>query len=303
MLRIPFRAQPMLATLVAEPFRAPGWIFQEKYDGDRILAYKEGARVRLLSRNGKDRTERFPDVVKAIAGLAEPALLLDGEMVIFDKAGISRFQLLQKGEGRAVFALFDCLFGRGRDLRDETLARRMAFLEKTVKGRGPLRLARDLGRDGIAAFRKAKKAGFEGIVAKDLSSPYVAGRSTFWRKVKIHQEDEFIVIGFTAPAGARRHFGALLLGAHDRGKLRYMGKVGTGFDRKTLADLHARLRPLVIGDSPVPGVPGRTNTYVKPVLVAEIAYQEITADGLLRQPVYLGMRDDKAARDVTVPGT
>lgn len=291
----------MLATLVAEPFGAPGWVFQEKYDGDRILAYKEGARVRLLSRNGKDRTARFPDIVKAIAGLAEPRLLLDGEMVVFDQKGVSRFQLLQKGEGRAVFAVFDCLYGGGRDLRGEPLSERMDFLKKAVRGSKRLRLARDLGSDGVAAFRKAKKAGFEGIVAKDLSSPYVAGRSSAWRKVKIHQEDEFIVIGFTAPAGARQNFGALLLGAHDRGKLRYVGKVGTGFDRKTLADLHARLRRLAVKDSPAPDVPGRSNTYVKPVLVAQIAYQELTADGLLRQPVYLGLRNDKAAKDVIVP--
>lgn len=291
----------MLATLVAQPFRAPGWIFQEKYDGDRILAYKEGARVRLVSRNGKDRTARFAAIVQAIAALPDTALLLDGEMVVFDSKGVSRFQMLQQGAGKPVFAIFDCLYAAGRDLRREPLSARIAALKHAVKPRAPLRLARDLSSDGLLAFRQAKKAGFEGVVAKDLSSPYVQGRSAFWKKVKIHQEDEFIILGFTRPSGARQHFGALLLGAHERGKLRYVGKVGTGFDRKTLAALIAKLRPLVTREAPASGIPGKTNSYVKPRLVAQISYQELTADGMLRQPVYLGLRDDKPAKDVTLP--
>lgn len=291
----------MLATLVARPFRAPGWVFQEKYDGDRVLAYKEGAKVRLLSRNGKVRTARFPAVAAAIARLAEPALLLDGEIVVFDKDNVSRFQLLQKGAGRPVYAVFDCLYAGGKDLREAPLSERMAVLRRAIKSGPDLRLARDLSADGLAAFRQAKKAGFEGLVAKDLTSPYVAGRSPFWKKVKVHQEDEFIILGFTRPAGARKYFGALLLGAHDRGKLRYTGKVGTGFDRQTLAVLHAKFLPLLTAASPVPDIPGKDNTYIRPRLVAQIAYQELTADGMLRQPVFLGLRTDKAARDVTLP--
>jgi bifunctional non-homologous end joining protein LigD len=141
----------------------------------------------------------------------------------------------------------------------------------------------------------------EGLVAKNLSSPYVEGRSPFWRKIKVRQEDEFIVLGFTRPGGVRQHFGALLLGPHDRGQLRYVGKVGTGFDRKTLAALHAKLRPLITAEYPTPDIPGKSNTYVKPRLMAQISYQELTADGMLRQPVYLGLRKDKPAKDVSLP--
>lgn len=301
-VKVPFRAKPMLATLVAEPFSAPGWIFEEKYDGDRILAYKEGGRVTLLSRNGKSRSDRFPAIVAAIAALAPRTLLLDGEVVVFDDRNVSRFQLLQQGRGKPVYAVFDCLYCNGADLRKAPLAERLKVLGQWIRGGASIRPARRLKTDGLQAFAQARKAGFEGLVAKDLSSPYVAGRSSLWRKVKVHQEDEFVIAGYTRPAGARTHFGALLLGAYVRGKLRYAGKVGTGFDKKTLAALHARFSALKTPDCPFDETPpGKGNIYLKPRLVAQISYQELTADGLLRQPVYLGLRDDKPARQVALP--
>jgi bifunctional non-homologous end joining protein LigD len=191
----------MLATLVAEPFDRPGWVYEEKYDGDRILAYKEGDRVRLLSRNEKDRTDRFPGIASAIRSLRPPTLLLDGEAVVFDERSVSRFQLLQQSKGKPVYAVFDCLFCAGHDLRREPLAKRRAALEKALSSNKVLVVSHRLATNGLEAFRLAQRHGYEGLVAKDLSAPYVEKRSKKWLKVKVHQEDEFIIAGFTKPAG------------------------------------------------------------------------------------------------------
>lgn len=297
--RIPFRVQPMLATLVAEPFDRPGWVFEEKYDGDRILAYKEGARVRLLSRNGKDRTARFPALAAALAGLAANTLLLDGEVVAFDRQGVSRFQLLQRGQGEPVYVVFDCLYIDGRDLRAAPLSVRRTLMEAAIAGRGALMPSRRLGSSGTGAFRTAQRRGYEGVVAKDDASPYIEARSRLWLKIKAHQEEEFVICGYTKPAGARRHLGALLLGAYADGRLHYVGKVGTGFDEPTLAALHERLQPLVTRDTPLVDPPREQGAvFVAPKLVAQIGFQEWTAAHKLRQPVFLGLRTDKSVRDL-----
>ena len=306
----------MLATLVREPFHKPGWVYEEKYDGYRILAYKEGARVRLYSRNAIDRTDRFFDVAAAMSTLQPSTLLLDGEVSVFDREGVSRFQLLQNlGEGKSVFAVFDCLYKDGRDLRRRPLSERRLALEESL---GPNKLrskiqnkvpankvivpSSRLASDGLEAYRLALKGKFEGLVAKDLSSPYVEGRSNFWLKVKVHQEDEFVIGGYTEPSGSRSHFGALLLGAYDRGKLHFVGKVGTGFNEQTLAMLFKKFRPLVRQQSPFANSPrDRDVTFLSPKLVAQISYQEWTADKKLRQPVFLGLRDDKSPQEVRMP--
>ena len=302
--RIPFRVQPMLATLVAEPFDRPGWVYEEKYDGDRMLAYKEGARVVLLSRNGKDHTGRFPEIAAAIARLRPATLVLDGEVVVFDRKQVSRFQLLQQRSGEPLYAVFDCLFVDGKDLRHEPLSARRAALEEVVSPKGVLLFSRRLAANGLAAYKIARRRGYEGLVAKDLSSHYVGKRSRLWLKVKVHQEDEFVIVGYTSPEGARKYFGALLLGAYEHGKLHYVGKVGTGFDARTLAALYQRFQPLVSSKTTLVDPPReREITYLRPQLIAQICYQELTADRKLRQPVYLGLRDDKRAKDVTLPGT
>jgi bifunctional non-homologous end joining protein LigD len=292
----------MLATLVEQPFHRPGWVFEEKYDGYRILAYKEGRRVTLLSRNGKDRTETFADVAAAVATLRDRALLLDGEVVAFDRRLVSRFQLLQQGEVPTVYAVFDCLYRRGRDLRNEPLAARREALEEAIGDAERLFPSRRLGANGLKAFAAARKRGFEGMVGKNAASRYVEGRSTEWLKVKAKKEEEFVIGGYTPPAGLRTHFGALLMGAYDGGGFRYVGKVGTGYDQKTLADLHRRFQPLV-RKAPAFADPPREKgaVWLTPRLVAQVAFQEWTHDGKLRQPVYLGLRDDKAAREVALP--
>jgi bifunctional non-homologous end joining protein LigD len=296
---IPFRVSPMLATLVDQPFHRPGWIYEEKYDGIRILGYKEGHKVTLRSRNDKDRSSDFPDIVRAIGQLAGSTLLLDGEIVVFDRQNVSRFQLLQQGKGRPEYVVFDCLYAEGKDLREDSLSARRATLEKWVKKSTVLSLSSRLHDNGLKAFQIAKRRHFEGIVAKNLSSRYAEKRSTEWLKVKIHQEDEFVIGGFTQPTGSRKYFGALLLGVYDKGKLHYAGKVGTGFDEATLSALHGKLKPLIRETSPfADSIPEKTVTYVSPRLVAQASFAEWTKDGKLRHPVFLGLRDDKKAREV-----
>jgi bifunctional non-homologous end joining protein LigD len=300
--RIPFRVKPMLATLVSQPFDRRGWIYEEKYDGIRILAYKEGKEVRLLSRNDIDRTKGFPEIVDAIRALKPTTLLLDGELVVFDRKKVSRFQLLQQGKGEAVYAVFDCLYQKGKDLRRQPLSERRTAMENSLGKPGVLIPSRRLAANGLEAYRDAKKRNYEGLVAKDASSPYFEGRSTNWLKVKVHQEDEFVIGGFTKPAGARKHFGALLLGAYQSGKLHYVGKVGTGFDEDLLGSLAKKFKPLEIARPPFVDPPReRDVTYIQPKLVAQISFQEWTADMKLRQPVFLGLRDDKEPTEVLLP--
>ena len=292
----------MLATLVREPFHEHGWIYEEKYDGYRILAYKEEKRVTLMSRNAIDRTDRFPHIAEAIRKLRHVNLLLDGEVAVFDRKGVSRFQLLQKGSGEAVYAVFDCLYLEGHDLRSEQLNKRRGAMEDSIGSNKILMRSRILHANGLESYKIAKRKGYEGVVAKDFASPYVEGRSRHWLKIKVHQEDEFIIVGFTDPAGSRKHFGALLLGAYRDGKLYYAGKVGTGFDDKTLISLHEKLRPLIRKGSEVIDAPRDAGIhYVEPRQVAQISYQEWTADNKLRQPVFLGLRDDKKPREVKLP--
>ena len=298
---MPFRAQPMLATLVDEPFHRKGWVYEEKYDGYRILAYKEGKDVTLLSRNAKDRTGTFSEIARAIARLPDRSLLLDGEAVAFDRKLVSRFQLLQQGEA-TVFAVFDCLYRSGKDLRDEPLPERRSELEAAIGDAERLFPSRRLQANGLKAYETARRRGYEGVVAKDASAPYIEGRSTKWLKVKAKQEEEFVVGGYTAPGGSRTHFGALLLGAYRGRDLHYVGKVGTGFPQKTLSRLYGRFQPLVRKESPFIAPPREKGaTWLTPKLVAQIAFQEWTDDQKLRQPVFLGLRDDKKPSEVLLP--
>jgi len=301
--RVPFRVSPMLATLVDAPFHKPGWTYEEKYDGYRILAYKEGADVTLLSRNAKDRTAAFADVARAVGRLRQRTLLLDGEAVAFDAQLVSRFQLLQQGDVPVVYAVFDCLYADGRDLRGEPLRTRRPVVETAIRDTPHLFPSRRLARDGFEAYAEARRKGFEGLVAKDESATYVEGRSTKWLKVKVHEEEEFVIGGYTKPGGSRTHFGALLLGAYGaEGALHYVGKVGTGFSQTSLASLHDRFRRLERKTPPFVDPPRERDTvWLAPRLVAQIAFQEWTADRKLRQPVFLGLRDDKRPEECLLP--
>ena len=291
----------MLATLVAKPFHEPGWVYEEKYDGYRLLAYKEGSSVTLLSRNGNDRTASFGAIAAAIKQLRARTLLLDGEGVAFDRTGLSRFQLLQQGRDTKL-AVFDCLYLNGRDLRREPLSTRRDLMEQAIAGVDGLIPSRRLADDGLAAFEQARGLGFEGLVGKDESAPYSEGRSRKWLKVKVHQEEEFVIGGYTAPAGSRKFIGALLLGAYQDKKLHYVGKVGTGFTQQTLKSLHDLIQKQVRQRPPFIDPPReRDVAWLAPKFVAQIAFQEWTADLKLRQPVFLGLRDDKKPEECILP--
>jgi bifunctional non-homologous end joining protein LigD len=291
----------MLATLVKEPFDRRGWIYEEKYDGVRILAYKQGAEVTLISRNAIDRTERYAEVAKAVAKLKPVTLLLDGEVVVFDKRNVSRFQLLQQGHGSPRYAVFDCLYLNGKDIRNSALSKRREALEQLFRAPhgGALLLSEKLSPDGLKAFTIAQKRKLEGLVAKNTQSKYAEHRSLDWLKVKVHHESEFVIAGYTKPTGSRQYFGALLLGTYEGKQLRYAGKVGTGFDTEMLRQLFDKLRKLTQAKSSFADeVRERTATFVRPKLVAQVAFTEWTKDGRLRHPAFLGLREDKAPKDV-----
>ena len=291
----------MLATLTADVPAGPNWVFEEKYDGIRALAYRTTKRVRLWSRNELDLTAGFPEVASAVAALPGGDLVLDGELVIFDAKGVSRFQLLQRrgAGGRSEYAAFDVLERDGIALLKRPLAERRATLEAVLGDRDILRLSRRLGRNGAKALQLARTRQWEGIIAKDETSVYEPGaRSRAWLKVKVRKQSEFVIGGFTAPAGSRVHLGALLVGLYDGTVLRFTGKVGSGYTGESLSQLAAALAPLRTDSSPFADAPRMKDaTWVKPRLVAQIAFAEWTADGKLRQPVFLGLRRDKSPRE------
>ncbi|HEV8470656.1 MAG TPA: non-homologous end-joining DNA ligase [Candidatus Limnocylindria bacterium] len=296
----------MLATLSPSIVEGPEWVFEEKYDGIRSLAARERGRVKMWSRMLQDLTAGFPHVALAVAALPGGDLLLDGELVALDEKGVSRFQLLQRrgtaGAAPTRYAVFDLLELEGRSLLRRPLGERRTALERLLRRRtDPLFLSRRLVRNGKAAYREAKRLGWEGIIAKDEHSIYEPGvRSRYWRKVKVRKESEFVIGGFTPPKGVRQHLGALLVGLYDGPKLRYVGKVGTGFTQETLDMLAAKLDRLRTAESPFdppPRIPEAT--WVRPKLVPQIAYAEWTADGKLRQPAFLGLRTDKDPAEVT----
>ena len=297
----------MLATLSNEIVEGPEWVFEEKYDGIRALAVRDkGGRPRLYSRMLQDVTDGFPKVVEAIAALPDGDLMLDGELVAQDEAGVSRFQLLQRraasGAAAPRYAVFDLLVSEGRSLVRRPLAERRAALDALMGKRdGALFVSRRLVRDGKGAYREAKRLGWEGIIAKDERSAYEPNiRSRAWRKVKVRKESEFVVGGFTPPRGVRQQFGALLVGLYRGRSLVFVGKVGTGFTVDTLRTLGAKLERLRIDRPPFDPAPRIGDaSWVRPKLVAQLAYAEWTADHKLRQPAFLGLRTDKDPSECT----
>jgi bifunctional non-homologous end joining protein LigD len=295
----------MLATLSPSIVEGPEWVFEEKYDGIRAVTSRERGRVKIWSRTLQDLTSGFPHIVDAVTALTNGDLVLDGELVALDAKGVSRFQLLQRrGHGGPAtrYAVFDLLEHDGRSLVSRPLKERRATLERVIGRRtDPLFISRRMVRDGKAAYREAKRLGWEGVIAKDEGSPYEPGiRSRYWRKVKVRKESEFVIGGYTAPKGGRQHLGALLVGLYDGPELRYVGKVGTGFTQETLDMLATKLERLRAEKPPFDPAPGMKDaTWVRPKLVAQLVYAEWTADGKLRQPAFLGLRTDKSPSECT----
>jgi bifunctional non-homologous end joining protein LigD len=317
---LPGFVEPMKARLVARPPRSGDWIYEIKFDGFRALALRGGAEARLLSRNEKDLGAKFPDVLAAVAALDVREAVLDGEIVALDDAGRSSFQLLQQYEmGREkpplFYYVFDLLRLDGKDLRARPLGERKAALQKILPGGdGAIRFSDSLGDDAEALLDQARRLGLEGLVGKREGSGYEPGaRSGAWIKLKLVREQEFVIGGYTDPEGSRKFFGALVVGVFDAGRLRFCAKVGTGFDHTLLRSLHARLRKLASDACPFADLPqtrangGRqaiTKTdmqhchWVEPTLVCQVKFSEWTQDGHLRQPVFMGLREDKEAAEV-----
>jgi DNA ligase D-like protein (predicted ligase) len=300
----PAGAAAMKATLTDARFSDPAWIFERKLDGIRCIAVRDGGRVRLLSRNDLSLDARYPEIASALGGQQpHERFAVDGEVVAFDGAQTSFARLAQRGHHRvAVFLyVFDLLWLDGYDVRPLPLTARKRLLRTALTYADPIRLTPHRRERGEAFFEEACRKRWEGLIAKRADSPYTDRRSRDWLKMKCEHGQELVVGGFTAPQGTRTELGALLLGYYDDGALRYAGKVGTGFDRETLRDLGARLRALRRDDPPfadAASIRERHATWVQPELVAEIGFTEWTGAGRLRHPRFLGLRDDKSAREV-----
>jgi bifunctional non-homologous end joining protein LigD len=317
-LRAPARTveaatQPvMLATLAAQPFTRAGWLFEVKYDGVRVLAARDGARVELWGRAGQRFTDRYPEIVAALRTLPLDRFVVDGEVVALDERGRPSFQRLQsrmhlsrgadiesaRGVTPVTGVFFDALALDGRDLRDVSLDARKECLALVLPARGVIHATGHVLEHGEAFYEAASEQRLEGIVAKRVTSRYTGGRSLEWIKIKCHLRQEFVIGGYTAPQGARARFGALHIGVYDDDTLTYVGRVGTGFDEATLDAIWRRLQTLRRTTSPfVRGTPtGRGHTWVEPTLVCEVRFSEWTEDGGIRHPAFLGLREDKAAR-------
>jgi bifunctional non-homologous end joining protein LigD len=301
----------MLATLTDRRDFGEDWLLERKFDGERCVARKDADKVRLESRTAKDLTGTYPEVRAAVASQQDRKLLLDGEVVAFDGDQTS-FSRLQQRLGitnpspehvaayPVVFCVFDLLELDGDDLRDRPLLERRARLTAAIRPSAGLQLSDAWHDDSERRFAQACRAGWEGLIAKRAQAPYVPGRSRDWLKLKCVWEQEFVIGGYTDPAGSRTDFGALLVGYYDDRGLRYAGKVGTGYAAATLRDLGARLRVLNTLESPFvdAGPISRGTHWTRPELVAQIGFAEWTNDGRLRQPRFLGLRDDKRPTDV-----
>jgi bifunctional non-homologous end joining protein LigD len=299
-----------LATLTSVPPNGDEWLHEIKLDGYRIVARIEERRVQLLTRRGNDWTARAPKLAEALAELPLHNAILDGEMVSLRPDGRSDFQALQNAlsgsrSGRLVYYAFDLLFLDGSDLGSLPLAERknaLAALLAKATGQTQIRLSDHVVGGGVRFFEQAEKLQLEGIISKRASAPHHPGRSKGWLKIKCIARQEFVVGGYTLPDGARTHFGALLVGVREGDKLRYAGKVGTGFSQKSLRELHARLVPLGRSTTPFANPPVgaafRAARWVEPTLVAEVSFTEFTKDGHLRHPSFQGLRDDKPASAV-----
>jgi bifunctional non-homologous end joining protein LigD len=301
---MPHRVRPMRATLVDEPFDRPGWLFELKWDGYRAVAEVSADGVALYSRNHKPFEERFAPIVASLRGLGHEAVL-DGEIVVVDQQGRSDFQLLQNyqktGRGRLRYYVFDLLYLDGRDLRRLPLRRRKALLGRILKGLSGVFPSEHIEGQGVALFEAAVARGLEGVMAKDGNSPYREGvRGPEWLKIKTRRRQEAVIGGFTEPRGSRQHVGALLLGVYEGDDLVYIGHTGGGFNTAGLAEMRARLEPFVQRACPFLKKPTANAPvhWVAPRLVCEVTFQEWTQDGIIRQPIFLGLREDKAPRAV-----
>ena len=301
---MPHGIKPMLATSIKEPFDHPDWIFEVKWDGYRAVAeIREGA-VSLYSRNGISFNQKFSPIADALRKVRFDAVL-DGEIVVVDDRGHSDFQMLQdyqkSGRGHLLYYVFDLLHFGGHDLTNLPLLRRKELLKKILPSAPNIKFSDHIGEEGVLFFKVVKEKGIEGIIAKHSQSAYRMGRrSRQWLKVKTQLTQEGVIAGFTEPRGGRKNFGALVLGVFKGDKLVFIGHTGGGFSAEMLREIREKLDPLIRKKCPFTVEP-KTNTpvtWVKPELVCEVVFHGWTDEGIMRQPVFLRLREDKAAREV-----
>ncbi len=298
--------KPMLATLVKEPFDDKDWIFETKWDGFRAIAHKS-KKVELLSRNEKSFNLRFPQIVKELEQLPGN-FIVDGEIVIFDEKKRSSFQLLQNyndtKKGIPRFCIFDLMSYQGKDLTHLPLSKRKELLKKILgkKKWKHLIFSDHVDKKGKQLFEKAKKKNLEGIIAKRKNSSYQPSvRSRDWLKIKTKMRQEFVIGGFTEPRGGRLGFGALLIGYYEKGKFVYAGHVGGGFNVSLLKKLYQQMTRLKRQKCPFVNEPKPNTpvTWIQPKLICEVAFAEWTQDGILRQPIFQGLRSDKSPKSIS----
>jgi len=314
--KIPTGMKPMLATLVDEPFDDPDWQYEVKWDGYRALAFLNKGEVELLSRNNKSFNEKFYPIYELLKTF-EINAVFDGEILVLNDKGISNFGDLQnwrsEADGELVFYVFDIIWYDGKDLKDLPLYQRQEILAKVLPDDDDrIRLSKVFDTSGIDFYRAAEKMGLEGIIAKKKDSTYAANyRSKEWLKVKVHKRQEVIIAGYTKNADTSKPFSSLLLGVYVDNALQYVGKVGTGFSVKLQKEMMEQFEPLVIKESPFeeipdvnkpsrfrPNPPKAKATWLKPELVCEVAFAEVTSDGVFRHPSFEGMRIDKKPKEV-----
>jgi len=308
-VKLPTTAKVQLATLTKDAPAGDDWIHEIKFDGYRMLCRIDRGKARFISRNGRDWTAKFPTLVEEVCFLPVKRAMLDGEVVVMQPDGTTSFQALQNAFQTASatsfqFFCFDLLYLDGYDLRQAPIEDRKAILRRIIPDDAHVKFSDHVVGDGATVFAEASRLHLESIVSKRLGRPYTAGRGGDWLKIKCSLREEFVIGGFTAPSGSRNHFGALSIGYYDDEHcLRYTGRVGTGFDDRTLRDLHGKLTKLVQKASPFSDLSGHTGqargvTWVKPLLVAQIEFSNWTNERQLRHPSFQGLREDKPAKDV-----
>src|SRR5436190_5075385 len=311
----PKTVQPMLATLVDKPFDEPGWLYEIKWDGYRAVAMLNKGKVNLISRNNKSFNDKFYPVYETLKNWKIDAVI-DGEIAVLNKSGVSDFGSLQnwrsEADGELIYYVFDILWLNGYNLEQLPLERRREILREHLPQDEMVRFSESFSTSAADFLESAMKLGMEGIIAKKADSVYVEGeRTKEWLKIKANKRQEVVIGGYTENEGSGKLFSSLLVGVFDKGKLNYIGKIGTGFNNKTQREIMDKMKKLVVKKAPFieipdvnkpsrfrPNPPKAEVTWIKPELVCEVSYAEITGDGVMRHPSFEGMRIDKKAKDV-----